>query len=106
MPNYREIIKKSARATIPTSDGDLHIDYYPHKISQRLSLQLDEFRHKDPNSIGIDAFREMNTLIINLIEDWDMMDGDKKYPLDPDAWIDLSIPVVQEIIGAIIAPKN
>lgn len=106
MPDYRNIIKKSARVTIPTSDGDLHIDYYPSRLSQRMALQFDEFRAKDANSIGEEEFHKMNALFISIIEKWDLMNGDEKYPLDPDTWMDLPVVLIQELLGAITVPNS
>jgi hypothetical protein len=58
-----------------------------------------------PQSVASDEFRQMNTIIIGLIKDWDLMDGEAKFPLDPDAWLDLPIELVQNFVEAMVAPN-
>lgn len=105
MPNYRNILTNHARVTVSTSDGDLNVDYYPGKITPRLRVRLDKFRKEDPDAVPDEQFHEINTIIIGLIKDWDMMDGELKYPLDADSMMDLPISIIQDVVQAMINPN-
>ena len=105
MPNYQNIIKNSAVATIQTSDGPLNVCYYPGLITQKMALKLEEFSKRDTSATTKEQFRDMNTLIITLIKSWDLMDGEDMFPLDADSMMILPIELIKDIVGAMTSPN-
>jgi hypothetical protein len=106
MPNYQNIIQNSAQVTVPTSDGDLHIDYYPGLISQEMILEFQEFATLAEETVDRDALRTMNSRIAALIKGWDLMNGEEKFPINADDMMILPLGILQDIVRAIVSPNS
>ena len=76
MPSLQNILSNSARVVIPTGDGDLHVDYYPSRVTQELITKFNAIqkRAEDAEEDAEALFLETNTLFISLVKSWDMMD--------------------------------
>jgi hypothetical protein len=76
MPSLQNILSNSARVVIQTGDGDLHVDYYPSRVTQELITKFNAIQKRAEEDVE-DAkalFLETNALFISLVKAWDMMD--------------------------------
>jgi len=79
MPKLSNILNDSDEIKIPTNAGDITIQYYPSRVTQKMTSQLRAFgklaNKEDANEEGLqEALRKVFGLILGLIESWDLED--------------------------------
>lgn len=77
MPRLGNILSDSDEITIPTSDGDIHIQYYPSRVTQKM---INQFRSlgKGSGSYTEEEFQEATkkayTMLLHIVKSWDLED--------------------------------
>lgn len=79
MPKLSNILNDSDEIKIPTNAGDITIQYYPSRVTQKMSSQLRAFgklANKEDADEGQlqEALRKTFELLLNLVESWDLED--------------------------------
>jgi len=79
MPKLSNILNDSDEIKIPTNAGNITIQYYPSRVTQKMTSQLRAFgklaNKEDANEEGLqEALRKVFGLILSLIESWDLED--------------------------------
>ena len=79
MPKLSNILNDSDEIKIPTNAGDITIQYYPSRVTQKMTSQLRAFgrlaRKEDADQGELDqAVGKIFTLLLGLIESWDLED--------------------------------
>jgi hypothetical protein len=79
MPRLGNILSDSDELSISTSDGDIHIDYYPSRVTQKMASQFKKFGRlassESANDEELqDALMNVYGLLLQLIKSWDLED--------------------------------
>jgi hypothetical protein len=77
MPRLGNILSDSDEIVIATSDGDIHIQYYPSRVTQKM---VNQFRSlgRGSNSFSEEEFQEATnkayTTLLHVVKSWDLED--------------------------------
>lgn len=130
MPKLSNILNDSDEIQIPTNAGPITIQYYPSKVTQKMTSQLRAFgrlANKEDADEGElnQALDKIFTLLLGLIESWDLEDEitcgqcepckneeectSKKtvpFPLKADRLNDLPVWLIGEIAEGLTDPNQ
>jgi hypothetical protein len=88
--------------SVPTSAGELKVTYRPSVLTPRFELEMRrqsrEARESDDDE---KAVRVLSELLVRLLADWDLYDGEEKYPLEPERMMDLPSTFILNTLDAI-----
>jgi hypothetical protein len=79
MPRLGNILSDSDEIAIATSDGDIHIEYYPSRVTQKMANQFRAFGKMARSDLASEeelqeALQKMYGLLLHLIKSWDLED--------------------------------
>ena len=79
MPRLGNILSDSDVIAIPTPDGDIHIEYYPNRATQKMANKLRAFSRIVTSQLSSDdemqkANQKIYKLLLHLIKSWDLED--------------------------------
>jgi hypothetical protein len=79
MPKLSNILNDSDEIKIPTNAGDITIQYYPSRVTQKMASQLRAFsklaNKEDADEQELqEALHKVFGLLLGLIESWDLED--------------------------------
>lgn len=129
MPTLNNILNDSAEVAVPTVDGDIRIQYYPSRTTQKVVAQLvqhgNTLTSSSDEEVINDAFYETNTLLLTLIKSWDLQDEEPcgkctscqeedgscerpkivPFPLNADRMSELPMWLINDIAEALIKTR-
>lgn len=132
MPKLSNILNDSDEIKIPTSAGDITIQYYPSRVTQKMTSKLRAFGRMASNEDASDealqkVLHDTYGLLLNLIKSWDLEDevackecnacqGSNEeectakktvpFPLDPGRIDDLPVWLIGAIAEALVNPNR
>jgi hypothetical protein len=79
MPRLGNILSDSDEIAIATPDGDIHIQYYPSRVSQKTSNQFRSFVRTARSESATDeeyqeSLQKIYAALLNVIKSWDLDD--------------------------------
>jgi hypothetical protein len=79
MPRLGNILSDRDEIAISTSDGDIHIEYYPSRVTQKMLNQFQSLgRMASSNSASEEELKKASTkaygMLLHLIKSWDLDD--------------------------------
>jgi hypothetical protein len=79
MPRLSNILNDSAVVDIYTPDGDIHIDYYPSRVTQKMTNQFRSLAKVATSDSATDedtekALQKIYGMLLSLTKSWDLDD--------------------------------
>lgn len=79
MPTLSKILNDSDEIKIPTNAGDITIEYYPSRVTQKMASKLRAFGRMAGKEDASDealqkALHDTYGLLLNLVKSWDLED--------------------------------
>jgi len=130
MPRLSNILIDSSELSIATPDGDIHIEYYPSRVTQRHANQFKKFGKMASSETASDeelddALKSVYGLLLHLIKSWDLDDEvacrtcelcrtEKEcqtksivpFPLDVERMDELPVWLIVEITKELVGPNQ
>jgi hypothetical protein len=132
MPKLTNILNDLDEVAVPTPDGDIHIEYYPSRVTQEMSSRLRATGKiaGNPNNddkVVSEALTTIFELLLHLIRSWDLEDDipcgtcelcesgkgedcqQKKtvaYPLEAERMNSLPVWLITDTIQAVTDPNR
>lgn len=102
--SFTQIIEDAAETEFAYRGGNIHLTYYPGRITEKTLAKLNSFYTMTPDTID-ESFATFNETLCSLIKAWDLFEDDEQtvmYPLDPDRFGELPIPFRKATLEAIM----
>ena len=107
-----EIAANTAIVTMLWGENTVNITYRPGVVTEKTIAQMLAFADMDESTL-MAQMKAFNELLAHLIKEWDVLENDVMFPLEPDRLAELSFmfraKVIQTILGDIrpeaIAPQ-
>lgn len=101
MPTIAEMTDGKATLLIAYHGLNVHVQYYPGKITERVIAQIQSFAQLTGDDLA-QGFRDLNRLLTDLIASWDLTenDGMTMFPLTGDRLAELPVLFRIEVLKA------
>lgn len=104
--SYSQVQKDVADVVVPMYGGELNIKYYPSKMTDDVFIKFIELQKVKGADAAKDAISNMNTMLSDLIKEWDFFEDDeqtKMWPTTPEGLSRIDITFKVKCLTAIVS---